>query len=157
MFVVGKTKYSRVDLLLRTTYECLLKGIEVAKPGNTFGDIGYVIQKYAESKKFTIVRGFTGHGIGRQFHTPPQVLHFGSPGQGEKIKPGMFFTIEPMLNMGKEGTKYLKNKDGSDAWPVVTEDRKLSAQFEHTIGINESSNEIFTLSQNNTDFPINTI
>ena len=152
MYVAGKTKYSKVDLLLKTTYECLLKGIEEAKPGNTIGDIGYVIQKYAESKNCSVVRDFCGHGIGKQFHTQPSVLHFGNRGEGPELKPGMFFTIEPMINIGNWHVKILK-----DGWTAVTKDKTLSAQFEHSIGITEDGNEIFTLSQNNSDFPINVL
>ena len=149
MFAVG-TIDKKAELLAKTTYECLMKGIEVAKPGNYFGDIGHEIQKYAESKNYSVVRDFCGHGIGKQFHSPPSVLHYGSPGEGSKLKAGMIFTIEPMINFGDWKVKILK--DGGTA---VTRDKSLSAQFEHTIGITESGNEIFTLSQNNSDFPIN--
>ena len=149
MFTAGNVN-KKTELLLKTTYECLMKGIEVAKPGKYFGDIGYEIQKYAESKSFSVVRDFCGHGIGKQFHTPPSVLHYGNIKEGEKIKPGMFFTIEPMINIGDWKVKILK-----DGWTAVTKDKSLSAQFEHTIGITTTGNEIFTLSQNNSDFPIN--
>ncbi len=149
MFVAGKTNKKNLDLL-KTTYECLFIGIKEAKPGKTFGDIGYKIQKYAESKNYSVVRDFCGHGIGRQFHTPPSVLHYGSIGEGPELKPGMFFTIEPMINLGDWKVKIL-----NDGWTAVTKDKSLSAQFEHTIGITEDGNEIFTLSENNTDFPIN--
>ena len=125
-------------------------GIKIAKPGKHIGDIGYEIQKYAESKNYSVVRDFCGHGIGKQFHSPPSVLHYGSPGEGSKLKAGMIFTIEPMINFGDWKVKILK-----DGWTAVTRDKSLSAQFEHTIGITESGNEIFTLSQNNSDFPIN--
>ena len=127
-----------------------MRGISVAKPGKFFGDIGYEIQKYAESNNCSVVRDFCGHGIGKEFHTPPSVMHFGNPGEGAKITPGMFFTIEPMINLGNWQVKILK-----DGWTAVTKDKSLSAQFEHTIGITETGNEIFTLSQNNSDFPIN--
>ena len=137
-------------MLLKTTYECLMRGIEIAKPGNFFGDIGYEIQKYAELKNYSVVRDFCGHGIGKKFHTPPSVLHYGNPGEGKQIKKGMFFTIEPMINIGNWQVKTLK-----DGWTSVTKDKSLSAQFEHTIGITNKGNEIFTLSQNNSDFPIN--
>ena len=143
--------------MLKTTYDCLLLGIKNAEPGKHLGDIGYAIQKHAESKNFSVVRDFCGHGIGKKFHTPPSVLHYGESGEGIELRPGMFFTIEPMINIGDWRIKHLKEKDGSNAWPAVTKDRSLSAQFEHTIGITENGNEIFTLSQNNTDFPINTI
>ena len=147
----------KIESLLRTTYECLLLGIKNAEPGKHLGDIGYAIQKHAESKNFSVVRDFCGHGIGKKFHTPPSVLHYGDSGEGIELRPGMFFTIEPMINVGDWRIKHLKEKDGSNAWPAVTKDRSLSAQFEHTVGITENGNEIFTLSQNNTDFPINTI
>ena len=147
----------KIESLLRTTYECLLLGLKNAEPGKHLGDIGYAIQKHAESKNFSVVRDFCGHGIGKKFHTPPSVLHYGDSGEGIELRPGMFFTIEPMINVGDWRIKHLKEKDGSNAWPVVTKDKSLSAQFEHTIGITENGNEIFTLSQNNTDFPINTI
>ena len=116
----------------------------------TFGDIGFKIQEYAESKNYSVVRDFCGHGIGQQFHTPPSVLHYGKIGEGPKLKPGMFFTIEPMINIGDWKVKIL-----NDGWTAVTKDKSLSAQFEHTIGITQDGNEIFTLSENNTDFPIN--
>jgi len=151
MFVAGKIN-KKIELLLKTTYECLLLGIENAKPGKHLGDIGYEIQKYAQSKNFSVVRDFCGHGIGKQFHTPPSVLHYGNLGEGPKLKPGMFFTIEPMINIGSWQVKIL-----NDGWTAVTKDKSLSAQFEHTIGVTENGNEIFTLSQNNSDFPINTI
>ena len=147
----------KIESLLRTTYECLLLGIKNAEPGKHLGDIGNAIQKHAESRNFSVVRDFCGHGIGEKFHTPPSVLHYGNSGEGIVLKPGMFFTIEPMINIGDWRIKHLREKDGSNAWPAVTKDRSLSAQFEHTIGITENGNEIFTLSQNNTDFPINTI
>ena len=149
MFVVGKTN-KKVINLLKTTYECLHIGINEAQPGKTFGDIGYKIQQYAESKNYSVVRDFCGHGIGKEFHTPPSVLHYGNLGEGPELKPGMFFTIEPMINIGDWRIKIL-----NDGWTAVTKDKSLSAQFEHTIGITEDGNEIFTLSKNNTDFPIN--
>ena len=149
MYVAGKTNKKNLDLL-KTTYECLHIGIKEAQPGKTFGDIGFKIQEYAESKNYSVVRDFCGHGIGKQFHTPPSVLHYGKLGEGPELKPGMFFTIEPMINLGDWQIKIL-----NDGWTAVTKDKSLSAQFEHTIGITEDGNEIFTLSENNTDFPIN--
>jgi len=149
MFVAGKTNKKNLDLL-KTTYECLNLGIKEAKPGNHLGDIGFKIQEYAEAKKYSVVRDFCGHGIGKQFHTPPSVLHYGNLGEGPELRPGMFFTIEPMINLGDWKVKIL-----NDGWTAVTKDRSLSAQFEHTIGITDEGNEIFTLSKNNTDFPIN--
>ena len=149
MFVAGEIN-KKAELLLKTTYECLMIGIKYAKPGNFIGDIGYEIQKYAESNNCSVVRDFCGHGIGKQFHTSPSVLHYGNRGDGAELKTGMFITIEPMINSGDWGIKILK-----DGWTAVTKDKSLSAQFEHTIGITETGNEIFTLSQNNSDFPIN--
>ena len=130
----------------------MLIGIQNALPGKHFGDIGFEIQKYAEKENFSVVRDFCGHGIGKEFHTPPSVLHYGKSGEGQLLKPGMFFTIEPMINIGGWEIKVL-----NDGWTAVTKDKSLSAQFEHTIGITENGNEIFTLSQNNSDFPINSI
>ncbi len=151
MYVAGKTNKKNFSLL-KTTYECLLIGIKMAKPGNHLGDIGYNIQKYAEDKNYSVVRDFCGHGIGKEFHTSPSVLHFGNAGEGPELLPGMFFTIEPMINIGDWKIKVLQ-----DGWTAVTRDKSLSAQFEHTIGITEAGNEIFTLSKNNTDFPIKEI
>lgn len=149
MFVAGKVNNKILDLL-KTTYECLNIGIEEARPGKHIGDIGHKIQEYAESKKYSVVRDFCGHGIGKEFHTPPSVLHYGNLGEGPELKPGMLFTIEPMINLGDWKVKIL-----NDGWTAVTKDKSLSAQFEHTIGITEDGNEIFTLSKNNTEFPIN--
>ena len=143
MYAAGNIN-KKTELLLKTTYECLMLGIKVAKPGNHLGNIGYEIQKHAESKNFSVVRDFCGHGIGKQFHTPPSVLHYGSKGEGLKLKEGMIFTIEPMLNAGTNEVKVL-----NDGRTVVTKDKKLSAQFEHTIGVTKSSYEIFTLSPKN--------
>ena len=148
MFAAGQIN-KKTYQLLRNTYECLMIGIEAAKPGNHMGDIGHAIQNHAESKKYSVVRDFCGHGIGKEFHTPPSVLHFGEPGEGPMLEPGMFLTIEPMINLGGWQTKIL-----NDGWTAVTKDKSLSAQFEHTIGITEEGNEIFTLSKNNTSFPI---
>ena len=149
MFVAGQANKKNLELL-KITYECLQLGIKEAQPGKTFGDIGFKIQEYAENKNYSVVRDFCGHGIGKQFHTPPSVLHYGNPGEGPELKPGMFFTIEPMINIGDWKVKIL-----NDGWTAVTKDKSYSAQFEHTIGITEEGNEIFTLSKNNTDFPIN--
>ncbi|KHK92723.1 type I methionyl aminopeptidase [Novosphingobium malaysiense] len=127
--------------LVDVTYECLMIGIEQAKPGNRVGDIGAAIQRYAESNRFGVVREFCGHGLGRLFHDAPEVVHAGRPGTGPLLKPGMFFTIEPMINLGKPAVKLL-----NDGWTAVTRDKSLSAQFEHSIGITEDGCEIFTLS-----------
>ena len=143
MFVAGKTNNKNLDLI-KSTYECLNIGIKEAKPGKHLGDIGYKIQEYAESKKYSVVRDFCGHGIGNQFHTPPSVLHYGSYGEGPELKPGMFFTIEPMINLGDWKIKIL-----NDGWTAVTKDKSLSAQFEHTVGITENGYEIFTKSDKN--------
>ena len=149
MYVAGSINKKIYDLL-KTTYECLLIGIQNALPGKRLGDIGFEIQQYAEKKHYSVVRDFCGHGIGKVFHTPPSVLHYGNIGEGPELKPGMFFTIEPMINIGDWRIKIL-----NDGWTAVTKDKSLSSQFEHTIGITEKGNEIFTLSHNNTDFPIN--
>ena len=149
MFTAGKIN-KKIYSLLETTYECLLIGIQKALPGNHLGDIGFEIQQYAEKKNYSVVRDFCGHGIGKIFHTRPSILHYGNLGEGPEIKPGMFFTIEPMINIGDWRIKIL-----NDGWTAVTKDKSLSAQFEHTIGITEKGNEIFTLSHNNSDFPIN--
>jgi methionyl aminopeptidase len=127
--------------LVEVTYECLMLGIEQAKPGKHLGDIGAAIQKHAESNRYGVVREFCGHGVGRLFHDAPEVIHAAQAGTGPILKPGMFFTIEPMINLGKPGVKML-----DDGWTAVTRDRSLSAQFEHSIGITDKGCEIFTLS-----------
>src|SRR3546814_323790 len=119
----------------------MMRGIEVVRPGATLGDIGAAIQNFAEANRFPVVRDFCGHGIGRIFHAPPSILHFGQPGTGLRLREGMFFTIEPMINAGRYQVKILQ-----DGWTAVTKDRSLSAQFEHTIGITPTGYEIFTLS-----------
>ncbi|WP_226637614.1 type I methionyl aminopeptidase [Novosphingobium profundi] len=127
--------------LVEVTYECLMIGIEQAKPGNHIGDIGAAIQQYAESHRYGVVREFCGHGLGRLFHDAPEVVHAARAGTGAEIRPGMLFTIEPMINLGKPAVKLL-----NDGWTAVTRDKSLSAQFEHSIGITEDGCEIFTLS-----------
>jgi methionyl aminopeptidase len=127
--------------LVEVTYECMMRGINVVKPGATLGDIGAAIQTYAEAEHFSVVRDFCGHGLGRVFHTYPSVLHYGRKGEGDVLKAGMFFTIEPMINAGKFAVKVLQ-----DGWTAVTKDRSLSAQFEHSIAVTETGYEIFTLS-----------
>ena len=134
--------------LCRVTYECLMLGIEAAKPGNTLGDIGAAIQTHAHNNRFSVVRDFTGHGLGQVFHTAPTVLHYGKAGTGMALKPGMIFTIEPMINAGNHDTKIL-----ADGWTAVTRDKSLSAQFEHSIGITETGAEIFTNSAKAMNFP----
>jgi methionyl aminopeptidase len=140
MYVAG-TASTKARLLLDVTYEAMLRGVEAVKPGATLGDIGHAIQAYVEKHRFSVVRDFCGHGIGRRFHEPPNVLHFGRPGEGPTLRPGMFFTIEPMVNAGRPEVKIL-----DDGWTAVTRDRSLSAQFEHMVGVTETGVEIFTLS-----------
>ena len=140
MFCVGQVP-KKAQILVDTTYEALMLGIAEVKPGKTLGDVGHAIQSYAEARRFSIVRDFCGHGIGREFHSAPNVLHYGRPGQGVVLREGMVFTIEPMLNIGRSDVKIL-----DDGWTAVTRDRSLSAQFEHMIGVTESGCEIFTLS-----------
>jgi methionyl aminopeptidase len=126
--------------LTETAYECMMLGIDVVKPGATLGDIGFAIQTLAESRNYSVVREYCGHGIGKVFHEDPQVLHYGRPGEGMMLREGMTFTIEPMINAGKRGTRLLK-----DGWTVVTQDRSLSAQWEHTILVTADGSEILTL------------
>jgi methionyl aminopeptidase len=140
MYYVGDVPI-RARRLCEITYECLQRGIAAAKPGATLGDVGYAIQSFAESQRCSVVRDFCGHGLGRVFHAAPSVVHIGRPGKGVVLKPGMFFTIEPMINLGRPDVKVL-----DDGWTAVTRDRSLSAQFEHSIGITEDGAEIFTAS-----------
>ena len=140
MFVAGKLP-RKAERLIQVTHDALMKGIEAARPGNTFGDIGHAIQSYVESHRMSVVRDFCGHGLGRVFHAPPNVLHYGRPGTGPQLEEGMFFTIEPMVNLGRPETKVL-----ADDWTAVTRDKSLSAQFEHSVGITSGEAEIFTLS-----------
>ena len=140
MFSAGKVGV-RPSKLIETTYEAMLRGIEVVRPGATLGDIGYAIQSFVEKKGFSVVRDFCGHGLGKIFHTAPNVVHFGKPGQGLELKEGMFFTIEPMVNAGRYEVKIL-----GDGWTAVTRDKSLSAQFEHSLGVTANGYEIFTLS-----------
>ncbi|MBW4961483.1 type I methionyl aminopeptidase [Sulfitobacter sp. CW3] len=140
MYVAGKLP-RKAERLINVTHDALMRGIEAVKPGNTFGDIGHAIQSFVESQRMSVVTDFCGHGLGRVFHAPPNVLHYGRPGTGSVLEPGMFFTIEPMVNLGRAETKVL-----SDDWTAVTRDKSLSAQFEHSIGVTETGYEIFTLS-----------
>ena len=140
MFPVGEIN-ARARKLIEVTYDSLDLGLAQIKPGNTFGDIGFAIQKYVESQRMSVVRDFCGHGIGRVFHDSPNVLHYGRRGEGAVLKPGMFFTVEPMVNLGKPAVKVL-----SDGWTAVTRDKSLSSQCEHTIGVTEDGLEIFTAS-----------
>ena len=139
----------KAERLIEITYESLLRGVRAVRPGGTTGDIGFVIQRYAEGERCSVVRDFCGHGVGQLFHDAPNILHYGSPGEGVQLKPGMIFTIEPMINLGKPGVKVL-----SDGWTAVTRDRSLSAQFEHTVGVTEQGVEIFTLSPTGRDNPL---
>lgn len=140
MYVAGQLS-RKAERLIQVTHDSLFKGIEAVKPGNTFGDIGYAIQSYVESQRMSVVRDFCGHGLGRVFHSPPNVLHFGRPGTGAVLEEGMFFTIEPMVNLGRPETKVL-----ADDWTAVTRDKSLSAQFEHSVGVTATGVDIFTLS-----------
>ncbi len=140
MYLVGDVPL-KARRLIDVTYECLMIGIGQARPGARLGDIGAAIQRHAEAHRYGIVREFCGHGVGRLFHDAPEVIHASRPGTGPELRPGMFFTIEPMINLGKAGIKML-----DDGWTAVTRDRSLSAQFEHSIGITEDGCEIFTLS-----------
>ena len=138
MFEIGKVSVKTKNLI-NATYESMIKGIQILKPGIKLGDIGYEIQSYVEEKGFSVVRDFCGHGISNTFHEPPNILHYGKKNTGQELIPGMTFTIEPMINFGKYNVKVL-----NDGWTAVTRDKSLSAQFEHTIGITENGYEIFT-------------
>ena len=140
MFYVGKVGI-KAQRLVDITYDSMMRGIESVKPGAHLGDIGQAIQTFAEGARFSVVRDFCGHGIGRVFHDSPSVLHFGRKGMGPTLKEGMFFTVEPMINAGRREVKVLE-----DGWTAVTRDRSLSAQFEHTVGVTKDGVEIFTLS-----------
>ena len=138
MFTIGNVSIKTKNLI-DATYESMMRGIKILKPGIKLGDIGFEIQSYVEEKGFSVVRDFCGHGISNTFHEPPNILHYGKKNTGLELKPGMTFTIEPMINEGKFDTKVL-----NDGWTAVTKDKTLSAQFEHTLGITEDSYEIFT-------------
>ena len=143
MFKVGAVSI-KAEKLIKTTYESMMKAIKIVKAGIHLGDIGSMIQNYVEAEGFSVVRDFCGHGIGQTFHKEPNILHYGKRGTGEKIKTGMIFTIEPMINIGNYETKTL-----NDGWTAVTKDKSLSAQFEHTIGVTKDGYEIFTQSNKN--------
>ena len=147
MYLVGDAPI-KARKLVEVTSECLMLGIEQAKPGNTIGDISHAIQQYAEKHRYSVVRDFCGHGVGQTFHEAPEVVHAGKAGTGPELRPGMFFTIEPMINIGKYSVKML-----NDGWTAVTKDRTLSAQFEHSIGITETGCEIFTASPKGLNAP----
>ena len=138
MFGVGEISVKAKNLI-NSTYESMMNAIKILKPGSKLGDIGYEIQSYVEEKGFSVVRDFCGHGISNTFHEPPNVLHYGKKNTGQELKPGMTFTIEPMINAGKYESKLL-----NDGWTAVTKDKSLSAQYEHTLGITENGYEIFT-------------
>ncbi|HLI22449.1 MAG TPA: type I methionyl aminopeptidase, partial [Stellaceae bacterium] len=141
MYLVGDKVPLKARKLVEVTYEAMMRGIAAVKPGATLGDIGHAIQSFAEANRFSVVRDFCGHGTGRVFHDAPSVVHFGRPGEGAKLREGMIFTVEPMINAGRYEVKIL-----SDGWTAVTKDKSLSAQFEHTIGVTATGCEIFTLS-----------
>ncbi len=147
MFLVGDVPL-KARRLVDITHECLMIGIAAARPGNHLGDIGAAIQRHAEAHRYSVVRDFCGHGLGQMFHDAPEVIHAARAGTGPELKPGMFFTIEPMINIGKPTSKVLE-----DGWTAVTRDRSLSAQFEHSIGITEDGCEIFTKSPAGYDKP----
>ena len=142
MYSIGKISV-KAQNLIDATYESLMKSIKILKPGLKLGDIGHEIQKYVEARGFSVVRDFCGHGIGDNFHEPPNILHYGKKNTGAELRPGMTFTIEPMINSGKYDVKIL-----DDGWTAVSKDKSLSAQFEHTVGIKDNGYEIFTESVN---------
>lgn len=140
MYGIGEVP-RKAQRLMDVTYEAMMRGIAAVKPGATLGDLGHAIQSYAEAERTSVVREFCGHGLGRVFHDAPNILHFGKPGQGEELRPGMMFTVEPMLNLGAPSVKIL-----NDGWTAVTKDKSLSSQYEHSIGVTEDGVQIFTRS-----------
>jgi methionyl aminopeptidase len=147
MYLVGEVP-RRAARLVEVTHEAMMRGIAAIRPGGTTGDIGHAIQAYAEAERCSVVRDFCGHGLGRLFHDEPNILHYGRRGEGAPLKPGMFFTVEPMINLGRPHVKVL-----GDGWTAVTRDRSLSAQFEHTVAVTQTGVEIFTLSPKGFDQP----
>jgi methionyl aminopeptidase len=147
MYAVGEIP-RRAERLIEVTYDAMMRGIAVIKPGATTGDIGHAIQTFVEAQHMSVVRDFCGHGLGKLFHDEPNIVHVGRPGEGIVLRPGMFFTVEPMINLGRPHVKVL-----SDGWTAVTRDRSLSAQFEHTIGVTAGGVEIFTTSPKGLDKP----
>lgn len=141
MYATGETP-RKARRLMDITYEAMMRGIAVVKPGMRLGDIGHAIQSYAEAERLSVVREFCGHGLGRVFHDAPNILHFGKPGTGEELRPGMMFTIEPMLNLGSPSVKVL-----ADGWTAVTKDKSLTAQYDHSVGVTEDGVQIFTASR----------
>lgn len=148
MFWVGKPKI-QAQRLTEITYEATMRGIEQVKPGNTTGDIGHAIQSFVEKHNYGVVRDYCGHGLGKVFHAAPNILHYGRPGTGVELKEGMFFTVEPMVNVGKAATILSKH----DGWTVTTRDKSLSAQFEHSLAVTKTGYEIFTESPKGLHFP----
>jgi methionyl aminopeptidase len=149
MYAAGEIP-RRAERLIEVTHEALMRGVKAIRPGGTTGDIGAAIQAYAEGEeRMSVVRDFCGHGLGRLFHDEPNILHYGRSGEGVVMKPGMFFTVEPMINLGRPHVKVL-----ADGWTAVTRDRSLSAQFEHTIGVTETGVEVFTYSPGGLDNPV---
>lgn len=148
MFYVGDKVSVKAKRLIDVTFESLWRGIRAVKPGATVGDIGHAIQTYAEAERCSVVRDFCGHGLGRVFHDAPNIMHFGAPGKGPVLEQGMFFTIEPMINLGRFDVKIL-----SDGWTSVTKDRSLSAQFEHSLAVTADGYEVFTSSPEGFDKP----
>ncbi|MCC6888628.1 MAG: type I methionyl aminopeptidase [Hyphomicrobiales bacterium] len=138
----------RAERLIEVTYEAMMRGIAAIRPGATTGDIGHAIQTFVEAQHMSVVRDFCGHGLGRLFHDEPNIVHVGRSGEGVTLRPGMFFTVEPMINLGRPHVKVL-----SDGWTAVTRDRSLSAQFEHTVAVTETGVEIFTLSPQGLERP----
>ena len=147
MYAVGEIP-RRAERLIEVTYDAMMRGIDAIRPGATTGDIGAAIQTYVEAQHMSVVRDFCGHGLGRLFHDEPNIVHVGRPGEGIVLRPGMFFTVEPMINLGRPHVKVL-----SDGWTAVTRDRSLSAQFEHTVAVTDGGVEIFTLSPKGLDRP----
>ena len=147
MYPVGEIP-RRAERLIEVTHEAMMRGIAVIKPGATTGDIGHAIQAFVEAQHMSVVRDFCGHGLGRLFHDEPNIVHVGRPGEGIVLKPGMFFTVEPMINLGRPHVKVL-----SDGWTAVTRDRSLSAQFEHTVAVTPAGVEVFTFSPAGLDKP----
>ena len=147
MYTVGDIP-RRAERLIEVTHEAMMRGIATIRPGSTTGDIGAAIQTYVEAQHMSVVRDFCGHGLGRLFHDEPNIVHVGRPGEGIVLKPGMFFTVEPMINLGRPHVKVL-----SDGWTAVTRDRSLSAQFEHAVGVTENGVEVFTFSPAGLDKP----
>jgi methionyl aminopeptidase len=147
MYAVGEVP-RRAERLIEVTYDSMMRGIAAIKPGATTGDIGHAIQTFVEAQHMSVVRDFCGHGLGRLFHDEPNIVHIGRPGEGIVLKPGMLFTVEPMINLGRPHVKVL-----ADGWTAVTRDRSLSAQFEHTVGVTDTGVEIFTLSPKGYDKP----